>query len=168
MVQPVFRAYTQAVDAPRRDPAEAGATSTVKSTGTYDAGAICVIRMTTTHPILVIEDHEDTRHMVQTALEVNGFATVGAADGLRGLHALQQYRPCIILLDLSMPVMDGWRFRTEQQQLADQELAGVPVVVVSAVSDCQEHGRKFGAADVIPKPVDIDRILRVVQQHCGE
>jgi CheY-like chemotaxis protein len=124
--------------------------------------------MTTTHPILVIEDHEDTRHMVQTALEVHGFSTVGAANGLGGLHALQKYHPCVILLDLSMPVMDGWRFRHEQQLLQDPELAHTPVVVLRALSECHEHGQKMGAAAVIPKPIDIDRMLDVVQQHCCE
>lgn len=123
--------------------------------------------ITTARPILVSEDHEDTRHMVQTALEFNGFATVGAADGPRGLSALQQYRPCVIRLDLSMPVMDGWKFRKEQQQLPDRELAGVPVIVLSALSDCHKHARDLGAADVIPKPVDIDRMVRVVQEHCA-
>jgi len=122
--------------------------------------------METERPILVIEDHEDTRHMVQTALECDGFKTVGAPDGLRGLQALRQYRPCMILLDLSMPVMDGWKFRSEQQHLSDPELAGVPVVVLSALLDCQEHGCNLGAADVIPKPIDLDRMLRVVEAHC--
>jgi CheY-like chemotaxis protein len=118
-------------------------------------------------PVLVIEDHEDTRHMVQTVLEFNGFVTVGAADGLRGLEALHQHHPCVILLDLSMPVMDGWKFRREQQRLSDKELAGVPVIVLSALSDCDKHARDLGAADVIPKPVDLDRMVRVVHQHCG-
>ena len=124
--------------------------------------------METPRPILVIEDHEDTRYMVQTALEVNGFATVGAADGRRGLEALHQHHPCVILLDLSMPVMDGWEFRREQQRLSDNALARVPVVVLSALSDCHKHARDLGAADVIPKPVDIDRMLRAVQEQCGE
>lgn len=123
--------------------------------------------MTIARPVLVIEDHEDTRHMVQTALEFNGYSTVGAANGLRGLQELEQHRPCLILLDLSMPIMDGWTFRKEQLDLADKELASVPVIVLSALTDCQEHGRKLGAADVIPKPVDMDRMVRVVQQHCS-
>jgi CheY-like chemotaxis protein len=123
--------------------------------------------MMKTHPILVIEDHEDTRHMVQTALEFSGFPTVGAPNGLRGLRALQEYRPCVILLDLSMPVMDGWRFREEQQQLEDKQLASTPVVVLSAVSDCQDQGCALGAAAVLQKPVDLDRMVRVVQQHCS-
>ena len=124
--------------------------------------------MLPTKPILVIEDHEDTRHMVQTALEFGGFATVGATDGRDGLRALERYRPCMILLDLSMPIMDGWAFRKEQQRLADQELAKVPVIVLSALLDCHEHGRDLGATDVIPKPVDLERMIKVVQRHCGQ
>lgn len=104
--------------------------------------------------------------MVQMALEFSGFATVGAADGLRGLTALQQHRPCVILLDLSMPIMDGWKFRREQQQLPDRDLADVPVIVLSALRDCQKHARDLCAMDVVPKPVDIDRMIRLVQEHC--
>ena len=59
---------------------------------------------------------------------------------MEGLAALRENRPFLILLDLSMPVMDGWRFRAEQQRLPDGELAGVPVVVLSALSDCESQG----------------------------
>lgn len=62
--------------------------------------------------------------------------------------------------------MDGWRFRQEQQRLAEQQLAGVPVVVFSALSDCQRHAQDLGAVDVTPKPIDFDRMLAVVLEYC--
>jgi CheY-like chemotaxis protein len=74
-------------------------------------------------PVLVIEDHADTRHMVEEYLRFEGIPTIGAANGLEGLSALRESRPSVILLDLSMPVMDGWRFRQEQQRLQDGGLA---------------------------------------------
>src|SRR5687767_14035009 len=58
-------------------------------------------------PVLVIEDHSDTRHMVEEFLTFSGIPVVGAQNGQEGLTALRQHSPCLILLDLTMPVMDG-------------------------------------------------------------
>ena len=118
-------------------------------------------------PVLVVEDHEDTRHMVEAFLRINGIPVVGAENGLTGLAALQQHRPCVVLLDLSMPVMDGWRFREEQQRLPDDSLAGTPIVVLTALNDPGRHARTLGAADVIPKPIDFDRLVTVLKGFCG-
>ena len=120
----------------------------------------------TDRPVLVVEDHEDTRHMVETFLRINGIPVVAADNGLTGLTALQQHRPCVVLLDLSMPVMDGWQFRAQQQRLPDDSLAGTPVVVLSALNDASRHARTLGAADLIPKPIDFDRLVTVVRGFC--
>lgn len=116
-------------------------------------------------PVLVIEDHADTRHMVEEYLTFEGIPTIGAENGLEGLAALRDDRPSVILLDLSMPVMDGWRFRHEQQRLPDRDLAGIPVVVLSALHDCERQAQVLGAVDVIPKPIDFDRMLAVVRRY---
>jgi CheY-like chemotaxis protein len=113
----------------------------------------------------VIEDHADTRHMVEEYLTFEGIPTIGAENGLEGLAALREDRPSVILLDLSMPVMDGWRFRHEQQRLPDRDLAGIPVVVLSALHDCERQAQVLGAVDVIPKPIDFDRMLAVVRRY---
>jgi CheY-like chemotaxis protein len=120
-----------------------------------------------TGPVLVVEDHADTRHMVEQYLQFQGFATVGAENGLAGLGALREHRPSLVLLDLSMPVMDGWRFRQEQQGMAEQTLAQVPVVILSALNDCEAHAQRLGAIDVIPKPIDLDRLSALVQRFIG-
>jgi CheY-like chemotaxis protein len=75
-------------------------------------------------PVLVIEDHADTRRMVEEFLRFEGIAALGAENGVEGLLALQAHRPSLILLDLSMPIMDGWRFRHEQLRLSEAGLAG--------------------------------------------
>ena len=116
--------------------------------------------------VLVVEDHEDTRHMVEEYLRFHGISVVGADNGLTGLAALRQHRPCVVLLDLTMPVMDGWRFREEQQRLADGALAGTPVVVLSALADARRHADTLGAVDLIPKPIDFDRMVDVVRVYC--
>ncbi|MGH8639539.1 MAG: response regulator [Burkholderiales bacterium] len=116
-------------------------------------------------PVLVIEDHADTRRMVEEYLRFEGIPAVGAENGLEGLAALREHRPSLILLDLSMPVMDGWRFRHEQQRLPEAYLAAVPVVVLSALNDCVRQAEVLGAIDVIPKPIDFDRLLAAVRQY---
>jgi CheY-like chemotaxis protein len=117
--------------------------------------------MVTMPPVLVIEDHADTRHMVEEYLHIQGVTTVGAANGLEGLGALQAHRPSLILLDLNMPVMDGWRFREEQQRLTGA-LARIPVIVLSALHDCANHARALGAMDFLMKPIDLDRLSALV------
>ena len=116
--------------------------------------------------VLVVEDHDDTRHMVEEYLRLQGISVVGANNGLTGLAALRQHRPCVVLLDLSMPVMDGWRFREEQQRLADSALAHIPVVVLSALPDAPKHADTLGAVEVIPKPIDFDRMVDVIRTYC--
>ena len=119
-------------------------------------------------PVLVVEDHDDTRQMVQDFLDAHGFQTVGAPNGAVGLTVLKHSRPCLILLDLTMPVMDGWRFREEQSRLTDRQLKDTPVLILSAIPDLDRQARALGAVDVIPKPIDFDRMLDVVRAHCGD
>jgi CheY-like chemotaxis protein len=69
------------------------------------------------------------------------------------------HRPMLILLDLSMPAMTGWQFRVAQQALADREFAGVPVVIISAVINCEHDGLPLGVAGVVTKPTDCDHLL---------
>lgn len=102
--------------------------------------------------------------MVEEYLKFQGIPVVAAENGLQGLAALREHRPSVILLDLSTPVMDGWRFREEQQRLPDGDLACVPVVVLSALSDCRRHAETLGAVDVIPKPIDFDHLTAVVRR----
>jgi CheY-like chemotaxis protein len=121
----------------------------------------------TDRPVLVVEDHADTRNMVQECLDLSGIPSVTATDGRDALDALQRHRPCLILLDLSMPVMDGWRFRLAQRNLPDPELAQTPVMIMTALNDADEHAVRLGAVDVIPKPLDLDRMVEIVRVYCG-
>ena len=61
--------------------------------------------------------------------------------------------------------MDGWRFREEQVRLPDATLAGTPVVILSALHDCHREAHRLGAVEVIPKPIDLDRMLSIVRQY---
>src|SRR5882724_6348202 len=83
--------------------------------------------------ILIVEDETDIRFIVTEILADEGYAVAGVANGLEALTYLRQHddQPCLILLDLGMPVMSGWEFRAEQQR--DPALATIPVIVMSAL-----------------------------------
>ena len=93
-------------------------------------------------PILDIEDEQDSRIMLATILRRLGYQTLTARDGLDGLTRARQSPPAVVLLDLHMPYLDGAGFRAEQK--ADPELA-----------------------DMIPKPIDVDRLTATVEKYAG-
>ena len=115
-------------------------------------------------PVLIVEDDADLRDMMAQLLNLEGFNAATAANGREALEYLQESdRPDVILLDLMMPVMDGWEFRRRQQ--ADPSVSGVPVIVLSALDPTR-------AADVnanafLKKPLDFDRLLALVRSYCG-
>jgi CheY-like chemotaxis protein len=112
--------------------------------------------------ILIVEDDDDIREALTQILELEGYAVREAANGREALDiSARQPTPSLILLDLMMPVMDGWQFRSEQ--LKDPALSKVPVVVISADASVHEKVASFGAASVLPKPISLDRLLRAVE-----
>jgi len=111
--------------------------------------------------ILVVEDDEDAREAMVALLQMKGYRAVPAGNGKEALDYLHQAPvPDLIILDLWMPVMDGWQFRAEQ--IKDPRLKKVPVIVVTALSDRAD----VDANEVIIKPVDVDRLLTSVSQYC--
>jgi CheY-like chemotaxis protein len=113
--------------------------------------------------VLIVEDDADVRDMLQTLLRSHGYTTVVAANGRDALAAAEQQSPCLILLDLMMPVMSGWEFR--ERQLADSSIAGVPVVCLSAVYDHRMVTERL-KVPCLSKPVDFDELLSCVSAHC--
>jgi CheY-like chemotaxis protein len=114
--------------------------------------------------ILVVEDDHSMQEAFTLALEYSGYDVIGAANGAEALDKLRAgARPCAILLDLMMPVMDGWRFREEQ--LKDAALAGIPVIVVSAAGP-DSGMESLRAAAFLGKPVDLKRLLSTVAAVC--
>src|SRR5262252_8539464 len=110
-------------------------------------------------PVLIVEDDEDLREMMAQLLTLEGFQTATVANGREALDYLHHTsKPDVILLDLMMPVMDGWEFRRQQQ--ADPALAGVPVIVLSALDP--KRTADVSAAAFLKKPLDFDRLLQLV------
>jgi CheY-like chemotaxis protein len=115
---------------------------------------------------MVVEDDVDIREALIEILEENGCEVVGAANGERALAYLRSTEslPCLILLDLMMPVMDGQAFREVQMQ--DPVLAHIPIVVVSAYRDVEANAEKLKAARYIKKPPRIEDLVSAIAQHC--
>lgn len=113
--------------------------------------------------VLIVEDDLDTREMLGRFLELEGYTVETAENGKRALERLGSgVGACVILLDLMMPVMDGWQFR--QEQIRDASLADIPVIVVSAAG--RERLEKIHANAYLSKPVDLDELLGCVTQFC--
>ena len=114
--------------------------------------------------VLIVEDDPDTREMLERFLQLEGFDVRTAANGQLALDSLQQDSAlCVILLDLMMPVMNGWQFRRAQAQ--DPRLAGIPVVVVTAAG-AREDIPAIDATAWLSKPVDFDRLLATIGPFC--
>ena len=111
--------------------------------------------------VLVIEDDKNLREMMTLLLDTCGIGIRTAPNGLVGLiQARQHPQPSLVLLDLMMPVMDGWEFR--RRQLADPSIASIPVAVVSALSPV--HYAELAPAAVVPKPCDFEHLIEVVKR----
>lgn len=113
--------------------------------------------------VFIIEDDVDTRDMIGRFLELEGFRVETAANGRQALDRLDAgTRACVILLDLMMPVMDGWEFR--RRQACHARIADIPVIVFSAAG--RDRIEQVEANDYISKPVDLDELLDRVSRFC--
>ncbi len=110
--------------------------------------------------ILVVDDDRDIRSVVDDLLTGEGYCVRTAGNGRRALEILASWRPMVILLDLSMPEMNGWTFLAHHQ--ADPELARIPVVVMSAHYNPKAGGSLSSAAAVVAKPFDVERLLDLI------
>ena len=120
-----------------------------------------------THSVMVVDDDLDIRAALIDVLQDNGFHAVGAVNGkdaLDQLHATpQEQKPCLIVLDLMMPVMDGVTFRAEQ--LKSPEIASIPVVVVTAYREIADQAL-MKITDYLRKPLNIDDLITAVRRYC--
>jgi len=115
--------------------------------------------------VFVVEDDVDTRDMVRRFLELEGFPVEVASNGKQALERLSAgVTPCVILLDLMMPIMDGWQFR--RQQVQDQALADIPVIIVSAAG--RDRIAEVQANDYLSKPVDLEQLLERITRYCAQ
>jgi CheY-like chemotaxis protein len=114
-------------------------------------------------PVLVVEDDREVRESLVAVLEDAGYSVLSASDGRAALELLRAGPlPSLILLDLMMPVMDGFEFRA--RQVRDPALAGIPVVVFTAGWYPVELGGQLEASGYLTKPIRVDALLEVVSR----
>lgn len=118
-----------------------------------------------TNRVLIIDDHREIREVLSELLTINGYDVISAANGKEGLALLEDPSstvPCLVLLDLMMPVMNGWDFLDALRN--HPRYSAMPVVIVSAYEDRAPHER---VQAVLKKPVDFSALLDEVKQYCG-
>jgi CheY-like chemotaxis protein len=129
-------------------------------------GARAETPLDTRASILIVEDDADLREALSQVLRDEGYEVLGAAHGREALDRLRGgRRPSLILLDLTMPVMNGWQFRAEQRE--DPELSRIPVIVLSAGQDLPAQMPVLGLQDYIRKPIRLESLLESVERLCG-
>lgn len=112
--------------------------------------------------ILVIDDGDAIRELTTMILAEDGYEVITAPDGEAALKLAERQPPTVILLDMRMPVMDGWKFASAYRQMPGQR---APIIVVSAAHDAPTWAAALGADDVLTKPFDIDDLLGLVERH---
>lgn len=112
--------------------------------------------------ILIVEDNEMNRDMLSRRLERRGFAIVMAVDGQQGVDMVRSEKPDLILMDMSLPVMDGWT--ATQTIKADAELAKIPVIALTAhaMAGDREKAMAAGCDDYDTKPIELPRLLEKI------
>jgi CheY-like chemotaxis protein len=111
--------------------------------------------------LLVVDDDAVIREMLDMVLVSEGFEVITAVHGAAALTILDQMTPNVILLDMKMPVMDGWEFLRRYRQRPGQK---VPVVVLTAAQDDKRRAADVGANAYIAKPFAIDDLIRVLNE----
>jgi CheY-like chemotaxis protein len=117
------------------------------------------------HLVLLVDDQEEGRDALAMLLRNEGFAVREAGDGQEALDALYDGpRPCLVVLDLMMPGMDGWEFR--RRQLRSPLFARIPTVVLSGHANLSAAATGLSAHEVLAKPVVLWRLLELVRDYC--
>lgn len=114
--------------------------------------------------VLVVEDEHDIRRMLVLLLKSHGYETMTAGNGGEALDEMRRRRPCVVLLDVQMPIMDGWQFR--EAQLEDPAIRDVPIVCITGLYDPEEVTRRLGVP-CLPKPANFADVIREVERACG-
>ena len=143
-----------------------GSTFTVRLPASTDVPAEAPIssdrgRSTRADCVLVIDDDATARELISDHLKAGGFSVVTAAGGVEGIKLAKELQPTAITLDVMMPDLDGWSVLAALRQ--NPELADIPVIMVSIVDD-KRRGIALGAAGYLTKPIDRERLHRLVRR----
>jgi CheY-like chemotaxis protein len=116
--------------------------------------------------VLVVDDDPDIRESLETVLGIHGHPVATAADGIEAITLLRREPapPCVILLDLMMPGMNGFELRAELD--ADPALANIPVVIITGAGAMVEEKSGSLRAEVLRKPFDLKALLTIIKRFC--
>ncbi|HEX8221258.1 MAG TPA: response regulator [Chloroflexia bacterium] len=114
-------------------------------------------------PILVIDDEPEILQTVATILEFEGYEVERAANGREGLDCIERTHPSLVLLDMRMPVLNGWDFA----RILKEKGVHLPIVVMTAAQDARRWAQEVGASGYIAKPFDVDDLLTTVGSLVG-
>ena len=114
-------------------------------------------------PILIVDDDDSIRAVVSEVLDLEGYRVATAGNGLEGLRLLERRLPTLVLLDMRMPVMDGWGFARE----LEARKVEVPVVVMTAADNARKWAEEIGADGYVAKPFDLVDLVAVVERFAA-
>ena len=116
-------------------------------------------------PILVVDDDPDILSTVSDILEFEGYKVERALNGAEGLKVIDRIRPWLVLLDMRMPVLNGWDFA----RILKEQGINLPILVMTAAQDAQRWAHEIGAKGYVAKPFDLTDLLSAVemQKHTG-
>ena len=112
--------------------------------------------------VLVVDDDADIRELLVSVLKDDGYDALPAANGREALAMLERFAADVVVLDLMMPVMDGWTFADRMHEKWD-----IPIVVLSAANDIQKQAARVHAAAAVAKPFDIETLLPRIARLTG-
>ncbi|MCL5962256.1 MAG: response regulator [Chloroflexi bacterium] len=112
--------------------------------------------------VLVVEDDLDLLGLIETVLEEEGYEVMAATDGKEALDKIAVQMPGLILLDMRMPIMDGWEFSARFRKAYDK---AAPIIVLTAAEDARARAAEIEAEGYIGKPFDLDDLLKRVKQY---
>jgi DNA-binding response OmpR family regulator len=115
--------------------------------------------------IVVVDDDTDILESISIVLRGAGYDAQTASNGAHGLDIMRRTQPCLVLLDLMMPGMNGWQFRAEQMREA--AIATIPTVVMTGFPAAVENGATLCPAACLKKPIDLDDLLDTVARFCS-
>lgn len=113
--------------------------------------------------ILVVDDNIDIRLLLKKRLETEGYEVITAENGIEAQDVIKQNLPCVVILDLMMPIMDGWQFLDWKKE-QEKEIADLPVLVVSAISSYTKAPE--GVQGFLSKPVSVSHMINSIQAYC--
>ena len=114
--------------------------------------------------VLVVEDDQDMADALLQLLDLWGFRARHAEHGKAALDAVASQMPAVVLLDMLMPVMDGWQCARELRARYGESL---PIVVVTAAEHVRERAEEIGADEVLPKPFEMRHLRKVVERYAS-